>query len=63
MQTQWKEEDEQETANNPRGSNWKEKKTKQVRKFAYYANLFVQHNSTSIFLFHFYSLLALFAAK
>jgi hypothetical protein len=63
MQTQWKEEDEQETANNPRGSNWKEKKTKQVRKFPYYANLFVQHNSTSIFLFHFYSLLALFAAK
>ncbi|XP_046444830.1 E3 ubiquitin-protein ligase RNF25-like [Daphnia pulex] len=29
MQTQWKEEDDQETANNPRGSNWKEKKTKQ----------------------------------
>jgi hypothetical protein len=44
MQTQWKEEDEQETANNPRGSNWKEKKTKQVRMFACYSNLFVQHN-------------------
>jgi hypothetical protein len=33
MQTQWKEEDDQEAANNPRGANWKEKKVKQVRKF------------------------------
>lgn len=29
LQMQWKEEDDQEAANNPRGSNWKEKKLKQ----------------------------------
>ncbi len=53
MQKQWKEEDDQEAANNPRGSNWKEKKMKQVRKFAYYFNLFVQHSSSSIILVSF----------